>query len=90
MELKQLTQYIIKKALKEGADQVDVVAVKSTTNEVDVRLGEIEKLGSASPKGLGIRVIKNHKNAITSTRFLKHLCQLQYFYGLVILHHRTI
>lgn len=67
MELKQLTQYIIKKALKEGADQVDVVAVKSTTNEVDVRLGEIEKLGSASPKGLGIRVIKKHKNAITST-----------------------
>jgi len=67
MELKQLTQYIIKKALKEGADQVDVVAVKSTQNEVDVRLGEIEKLGSASPKGLGIRVIKNNKNAITST-----------------------
>ena len=67
MELKQLTQYIIKKALKEGADQVDVVAVKSTTNEVDIRLGEIEKLGSASPKGLGIRVFKNQKKAITST-----------------------
>ncbi|MBN2279174.1 MAG: TldD/PmbA family protein [Candidatus Marinimicrobia bacterium] len=67
MELKQLTEYIIKKALKEGADQVDVMAVKSTTNEINVRLGEIEKLGSASPKRLGIRVIKNHKNAITST-----------------------
>lgn len=61
MELKQLTQYIIKKALSEGADQVDVVAVKSTTSEIDVRLGEIEKLGSASPKGLGIRVFKNKR-----------------------------
>ncbi len=67
MEIKKLTQYIIKQAKKEGADEVDVVIVNSTTNEVDLRLGEIEKLGSASPKGLGIRVFKNKKKAITST-----------------------
>ncbi len=67
MEIKKLTQYIIKQAKKEGADQVDVVVVNSTTNEVNLRLGEIEKLGSASPKGLGIRVFKDQKKAITST-----------------------
>ncbi len=67
MELKQLTQYIIKRAKDEGADQVDVVAVKSTNNEINVRLGEIEKLGAASPKGVGIRIFKNNRKAITST-----------------------
>ncbi|MFP4546745.1 MAG: TldD/PmbA family protein [Fidelibacterota bacterium] len=67
MEIKKLTQYIIKQAKKEGADEVDVVIVNSTTHEVNLRLGEIEKLGSASPKGLGIRVFKNKKKAITST-----------------------
>ncbi len=67
MELKQITEYIIKKALHKGADEVDVVISSSTRSNIDVRLGEIEKLTQSSPKGLGIRVIKNQKTAITST-----------------------
>ena len=67
MELKKITKHIIDKALKYGADQVDVVVTTSSNSEITIRLGEIEKLGSASPKGLGIRVFKNHKKAITST-----------------------
>jgi len=67
MELKQLSEYIIKNAKQKGADEVDIVISSSTRSSIDVRLGEIEKLEQASPKGLGIRVFKNNKKAITST-----------------------
>jgi len=55
-QYKEIAEYIIKEARKNGADQVDVMIINRTNASITVRLGEIEELKQASPKSLGIRV----------------------------------
>lgn len=66
-DLKNISEYIIKEAKRLGADEVDVVLVSSTNSSIKVRLGKIEELKQSSPKGVGIRVIKKRRTALTST-----------------------
>ena len=64
---KAISEYIIKEARRNGADQVDVLIVNSTNANITVRLGEIEELKQSNPKSLGIRVFKNQQKALTYT-----------------------
>ncbi len=66
-QYKEIAEFIIKEARKNGADQVDVMIVNRTNASITVRLGEIEELKQANPKSLGIRVFKNKRKALTYT-----------------------
>lgn len=66
-DLKNLSEYIIKEAQRQGADEVDVILVDSTNSNIKVRLGKIEELKQSNPKGLGIRVLKKKRTALTHT-----------------------
>lgn len=65
--LKKISDFIIREAQKNGADESDVLIVNSTKASVKVRLGNIEELKQANPKSLGIRIFKNKKKALTYT-----------------------
>lgn len=64
---KAISEYIIKEARRNGADQADVIIVNSTNANISVRLGKIEELKQSNPKSLGIRVFKNSRKALTYT-----------------------
>ncbi len=64
---KKLSEYIIREALRLGADDADVMIVNSVNSSVKVRLGRIEELKQANPKSLGIRVFKQKRKALTFT-----------------------
>ncbi|MCD6440511.1 MAG: TldD/PmbA family protein [Candidatus Marinimicrobia bacterium] len=66
-QYKEIAEFIIKEARKNGADQVDVMIVNRTNASITVRLGEIEEVKQASPESLGIRVFKNKRKALTYT-----------------------
>lgn len=50
-----------------GADEADILILESRSLSIEVRLGQIEKLQEAGSKGLGIRVFKDHRTALTYT-----------------------
>jgi len=70
-DIKNLSEYIIDEALKQGADDVDVIIRESSSSNIEIRLGKIEELKQANPKGLGIRVFKNKRKALTYTSDLR-------------------
>ncbi len=54
-------------ALRAGADGAEVVVRDGTELEVKVRLGEPELVKEAGSRALGLRVIKDHRAAVTYT-----------------------
>jgi PmbA protein len=54
-------------ALKAGADAAEVLVRDGRELEVKVRLGEPELVKEAGSRGLGLRVIKDHRAAVTYT-----------------------
>jgi PmbA protein len=48
-------------AMAEGGEQVEAVVVRSRDTEIRVYEGEIEQLGSAEALGVGVRVIRDHR-----------------------------
>jgi len=50
-----------------GADEIELAIGDGVEFSVDVRMGEIENLVEAGSRGLGFRVIKDHKTAFASS-----------------------
>ncbi len=48
-------------ALAQGDEQVEVVVGRSTSTEVRVYEGDVEQLASATSAGIGVRVIRDHR-----------------------------
>ena len=58
---------IVNKAIKRGATDAEAVGVESTEFQVEVRLGEVEKLQEAASRGIGLRVLYQGRQASSST-----------------------
>jgi PmbA protein len=56
-----LSDEIIKLAIKKGADEAEVYIETGRESEVGTRLGKVETLKEASSQGLGIRIFKNKR-----------------------------
>ena len=63
----QIAEQLVDFALKAGADQADVYLVTGRDFEVTIRSGQIEVLKEALSKGLGLRVIKDHRLGFVHT-----------------------
>lgn len=58
---------IVKKALKEGADEAEVYLENTREFELDVRNGDVETIKQATSKGVGLTVFKDKKNGFSYT-----------------------
>ena len=63
----ELLSDIVKQAVKRGATDAEAVGVESTEFQVEVRLGEVEKLQEAASRGIGLRVLYQGRQASSST-----------------------
>jgi len=63
----ELLSDIVNQALKRGATDAEAVGVESTEFQVEVRLGEVEKLQEAASRGIGLRVLYQGRQASSST-----------------------
>ncbi len=61
MNIQEVAEYTVERALKEGADQADVYLEKGRESTVTVRMGELETLKQATSKGLGLRVFTGNR-----------------------------
>ncbi|NIO48363.1 MAG: hypothetical protein GTN73_02830 [Candidatus Aminicenantes bacterium] len=67
MELKELAENLVVFGKNNGADEVEISILDGYEFSVDVRLGKIENLVEAGSRSLGLRVIKDKKNAFASS-----------------------
>ncbi|HEY4116393.1 MAG TPA: TldD/PmbA family protein [Byssovorax sp.] len=65
--LKDLAADIVARAKKGGADVAEAIARSGSELEAKVRLGEPELVHEAAHRGVGLRVIKDQRVALTST-----------------------
>ncbi len=63
----KLTQDILDKIKAKGMDEGDILLIDSQEKEVEIRLGEIEKLQHSRSKALGLRVFKDYSTALSYT-----------------------
>jgi PmbA protein len=63
----QLAEQMLSLTLAAGADGVEVLVRDGTELEVKVRLGEPELIKEAGSRALGLRVLKDHRAAVTYT-----------------------
>jgi PmbA protein len=67
MNNRELAAHVVKLALRAGAGECDVVVRAFEESEVQVRLGETERLIEAGSRSLGLRVITGGRTAVCST-----------------------
>jgi PmbA protein len=67
MNYRLLSENIVKKALKSGADEAEVYLVVDRDFELDVRNGDVETIKQATSKGLGLTVFKDKKLGFSYT-----------------------
>jgi len=65
--LTETAELLLAAAKRHGATAADVVVAESSSLDVGVRLGDIEKLKQAHQKHLGLRVFIGERSAITSS-----------------------
>lgn len=58
---------IVSRAIRRGATEAEAIALEDTDFNVEVRLGEIEKLEESASRGIGLRVIYEGRQASAST-----------------------
>src|SRR3954447_20528172 len=63
----QLAEQMVSLALRAGADAAEVLVRDGSELEVKIRLGEPELIKEAGSRALGLRVIKDHRAAVTYT-----------------------
>ena len=63
----RLAEQMLGLALRAGADGAEVLVRDGTELEVKVRLGETELIKEAGSRALGLRVLKDHRAAVTYT-----------------------
>jgi PmbA protein len=66
-QLTELARKAVKRAMDGGADVAEVIARSGSELSTKVRLGEPELVEEAGHRGLGMRVMKNRRVALTST-----------------------
>jgi len=66
-ELEQLASQIVERALARGVDVAEAIARAGSELSTKVRLGEPELVEEAGHRGIGLRVIKDQRVALTST-----------------------
>jgi PmbA protein len=66
-ECQRLAEEMLSLALRAGADGAEVLMRDGSELEVKVRLGEPELIKEAGSRALGLRVIKDHRAAVTHT-----------------------
>jgi PmbA protein len=66
-ECQRLAEQMLSYAKKAGADGAEVLVRDGTELEVKVRLGEPELIKEAGSRALGLRVLRDHRAAITYT-----------------------
>ncbi len=66
-ELEDLAARVVDRALAGGVDVAEAIARAGSDLSVKVRMGEPELVEEASHRGIGLRVIKNRRVALTST-----------------------
>jgi len=66
-ELESLAARVVERALEKGVDVAEAIARAGSELTTKVRLGEPELVEEASHRGIGLRVIKNKRVALTST-----------------------
>jgi PmbA protein len=64
-ELKDAAQLAVELAKKAGADDAEVLVRDGSELTAKVRLGEPELVQEASSRGLGLRVLKGGRRAVT-------------------------
>jgi PmbA protein len=67
----QLAEQMLSFALRAGADGAEVLVRDGSELEVKVRLGEPELVKEAGSRALGLRVLKDHRAAVTYTSDLQ-------------------
>jgi PmbA protein len=67
MITKDLLSDIVNRALKLGATGAEALGSQRTEFSIEIRMGEIEKLGEAASRGLGLRVLFDGRQASCST-----------------------
>jgi PmbA protein len=63
----RIAEQMLALTLKAGADGAEVLVRDATELEVKVRLGETELIKEAGSRGLGLRVLKDDRSAVTYT-----------------------
>ena len=63
----RIAEQMLALTLKAGADGAEVLVRDGTELEVKVRLGEPELIKEAGSRALGLRVLKDHRSAVTYT-----------------------
>jgi PmbA protein len=63
----QLAEQMLSLALRAGADGAEVLVRDGNELEVKIRLGEPELIKEAGSRALGLRVLKDHRAAVTYT-----------------------
>lgn len=66
-ECQRLAEQMLSFAKKAGADGAEVLVRDGTELEVKVRLGETELVKEAGSRALGLRVLRDHRAAVTYT-----------------------
>ncbi len=65
--LQRIAENVAAQALEAGADAVEVLTASGAELSVRVRKGEAELVQEAASKGLGLRVFRDHRSAVTYT-----------------------
>lgn len=66
-----LMELLLSRATQAGADEADVVFMRSTSLSVQVRLNKVEMVERSESGDIGLRVIKNKRQAVVSTSDLR-------------------
>jgi PmbA protein len=66
-ELRELAARVVERARSGGVDVAEAIARSGSELSTKVRLGEPELVEEATHRGIGLRVIKNQRVALTST-----------------------
>jgi PmbA protein len=67
VELEHLASRVVERALGKGVDVAEAIARAGSELKTKVRMGEPELVEEASHRGIGLRVIKDRRVALTST-----------------------
>jgi PmbA protein len=67
MITKDFLSDIVQRTIKQGATDAEAIGIETTEFNVEVRLGQVEKLQEAASRGIGLRVLYQNRQASCAT-----------------------
>jgi PmbA protein len=67
MITKDFLSDIVQRTIKQGATDAEAIGIETTEFNVEVRLGQVEKLQEAASRGIGLRVLYQSRQASCAT-----------------------